>query len=207
VVELASLIRHIQEENSLLSRRLRGSEQEAAFYSQQISQNAMDEPQSEDMRHTLHNLIREDLEAQLERAQFQLQAASLAETLYCAQSTGLLEEYCAAGTQLQEAQIANQQHSAELAAVSASRDILTGEVEKIQTQCNVSQELLQAANELADNLKVSANTMKEQMKELEAKLAQGGQTLQKEQDAVQRLTLTVQKARMAEEGLRAEIEQ
>ncbi|KAF5370770.1 hypothetical protein D9758_001834 [Tetrapyrgos nigripes] len=200
VSELVHLIRQGKEERDALRGALRSAEDELSFYSSVIKDN-QDHSSSVDPISSLHNAFIDTIH---DAYDFEVQHKSL--VLQCTIQQATLhqderEEMLSAFTMAEE----------ELKEVTAARDNLEVQTQEARHQCDITQELLQATTLTANGLKASSEVLKSQVAELTSKLEEErvshGAAMKKEKDSVQRLTATVQKARMAEEGLRSEIDE
>ncbi|KIK67066.1 hypothetical protein GYMLUDRAFT_216977 [Collybiopsis luxurians FD-317 M1] len=196
VSELANLIRQSQEENQLLRRSMIDMEQELSCSHEYLALKTVQPPVlSTDF--TLDDAVagigHDQDSFKKEAARITTENLHLEAELYRLQHQHLLAAYAEAETELQES------------AAIASK------LPEVEEQRDMVQELLQATTVSLENLKRSSETLKRQVSELETKLKADSQkaddTLKKEQEAVHRLTITTQKLRMAEDGLRAENEQ
>lgn len=213
VLELANLIRQKRDENAILSQQLLDLEDENQFCWRQISQPIIF-PIPDDitsLQDVLHGLLSTESAMRQDRTEIQLQSVSLSESLYHLKCFELLEECVIADVELRLAKIDAQQTTADMTAASTTNEVLKEELQHAQQECSVANNLLNAANQLADDLAVSANVMRDQLRQLEAKTTKDEEarqaSLKKANDIIQRLSVTVQMAQMAEEGLRVEIDQ
>ncbi|KAE9411137.1 hypothetical protein BT96DRAFT_911815, partial [Gymnopus androsaceus JB14] len=178
VSELAHLIRQREEDNQLLRRCIKHLEEELSCYLDITAVKAPLPPSYVSLDETVASLGHD-------QEQFEKDVARV--------SIKMLSAYAEAEAELQEA------------AVVASK------LQEVQLQRDTSQELLQAMTVTAESLRSSSHTLKQQVAELESKLRtevqKASEALKKEKETVSRLTTTVQKSRMAEDGMRAEIEQ
>lgn len=193
VSELAHLIRHSMEQNQLLQISMKHMEEELSSYIDYAASRPPFPPSYTCLDETIARLDHDQQEFEMDVARVTIESLRVESELYRLQHNQVLSAYAEADSELQEA------------------TIVVSKFEEVTQQRNISQELLQAATITADGLKSSLETFKQQVTELESRLrvetCKADEALKKEKDTVHRLTTTVQKSRMAENGLRAEIEQ
>ncbi|KAJ3814137.1 hypothetical protein F5876DRAFT_73223 [Lentinula aff. lateritia] len=193
VSELANLIRQSQEENQILRRNSKDMMQELSSFIENATSKPPSPPSYDDLDEIITHLDRDHEAFQEEEARVNIETLQLEAELHHLQHDALFFAYAEAETELHEA----------LAIAS--------KLPEVEQQRDTAQELLQATNITAESLRLSSDKFKLQVAELEEKLKtetrKSDETLQKEKDNAHRLTTTVQKLRMAEDGLRAENEQ
>ncbi|KAJ7594855.1 hypothetical protein C8J56DRAFT_927788 [Mycena floridula] len=213
VVELANFARQMKEENVRLSVCLQSTEQEVSFYVDMLGDALQhqtdlqrDARNSREMAQAFAHLSEE----MRPRSNLFDETISLSFELSLLHSHQLLFAYSVIQQELDIEATANARHSRELVDASTRQATLASEMDQVRQSWDSCQLLLRTAEELAEGLRSSSEKLKLQVKELESKLdglsSQHQVSLKKEQDTAQRLTLMVQKGRMAEDGLRAEIE-
>lgn len=193
VSELANLIRQSQEENQILRRNSKDMMQELSSFIENATSKPPSPPSYDDLDEIITHLDRDLETLQEEEARVNIEALQLEAELHHLQHDALFFAYAEAETELHEA----------LAIAS--------KLPEVEQQRDIAQELLQATNITAESLRLSSDKFKLQVAELEEKLKtetrKSDEALQKEKGNAHRLTTTVQKLRMAEDGLRAENEQ
>ncbi|KAJ3899053.1 hypothetical protein F5879DRAFT_909158 [Lentinula edodes] len=193
VSELANLIRQSQEENQILRRNSKDMMQELSSFIENATSKPPSPPSYDDLDEIITHLDRDHEAFQEEETRVNIETLQLEAELHHLQHDALFFAYAEAETELHEA----------LAIAS--------KLPEVEQQRDIAQELLQATNITAQSLKLSSDKFKLQVAELEEKLKtetrKSDEALQKEQANAHRLTTTVQKLRMAEDGLRAENEQ
>lgn len=216
VVQLANLIRQMKEEQSSLLTCLCMAEEEASFYSQALL-NSFEDQRCRDAERaewqSLESAFAEITKyiSQSEIGNSHREIQSLTSDFYRLQCEDLCLAYSAAEAELQEKTSANQRYACEMADAVAAKTSLVAQLQEATDERDLSRELLKAAQELSQNLQASLDLLKDQLKGLETKLLDIGAVhetaLKKEHDTIHRLTQTLQKGRMTEDGLRAEVEQ
>lgn len=193
VSELAHLIRHSMEQNQLLQISMKHREEELSSYIDYAVSRPPFPPSYTFLDETIARLDQDQQEFETEVARATIESLRVESELYRLQYNQVLSAYTEADAELQEA------------------TVVVSKLEEVTQQRNISQELLQATTTTAESLKSSLETFKQQVAELESRLSmetyKADEALKKEKDTVHRLATAVQKSRMAENGLRAEIEQ
>lgn len=213
VVELAHLIRQMKEQNAVLVDALGDMEHEVMFHADALQgvtsalRSANHEVSLLELLHsTESDLTTFKEESHAVNARFLTSAWELDRLTYL----NLLFEYSAAEKLLREEQLISQQHATSLADTLASHEAIAAHLETIQSERQAVEGQLRAATGLADTLRLSADSMARKVKDTETKMeevvASSEVAVKKEKDIVQRLNVVVQKSRMAEDALRAEIE-
>ncbi|KAG6816980.1 hypothetical protein H0H87_001295 [Tephrocybe sp. NHM501043] len=212
VDELAFLIRQTNEQKAFLSQRLRDVELEVALYQSAVLDSTS---QIGDRDALLSELIKPIEQghsvAQQEVLALDMRMGELYAEFHKLAGERLLLEHIVVGTQLKCEQQISEQHSTSLASALASHKVIAARLEHIEEEKKTLNEELKVAMDLADSLKSSSESLVRRATEAEEKMADAAArneaNLKRERDAVRRLTDTVQKSRMAEDALRAEIEQ
>ena len=203
VAELANLVRHTTEENRFLSAQLRDVEDEVNFYSHALK----DAKNVRDNRSEIifERSAREDLAVIQEENALESEAACQVYRLMCEELwplCSLLED------SLRERDELVQQYAVDLDATSTARNLLASQLEALEAD---HEEQLKNLIKSRDELKATSETSGKQWRETEARMlaemSKHEEMMRKERDTVQRLTSTIQKSRMAEDGLRAEVDQ
>ncbi|KAF9071128.1 hypothetical protein BDP27DRAFT_553963 [Rhodocollybia butyracea] len=193
VSELANLIRQTKEENQLLRRSLKHMEQELSLSLERAAAQPPLLPSFAILDDVIACLDQDQQELERNITRTTVENLQLEAELYHLQNDDLLVAYADV--------------EAELRATAA----VASKLREVEMQRDTVQQLLQVTTVTAESLRSSSNMFKQQVTELEAMLKtevlKSGDALRKEKDVVHRLTIAVQKLRMAEDGLRAENEQ
>ncbi|KAJ3749081.1 hypothetical protein DFH05DRAFT_634999 [Lentinula detonsa] len=193
VSELANLIRQSKEDNQLLRGFINDLMQELNSYIDDATSKPALPPSYAEFDQIIASLDRDFEESQEEETKANIETLALEAQFYHLQHDDLLSAYAEVETELLET----------LAVAS--------KLSEVEQQRDTAQELLQAMTITAEGLRMSSDKFKQRVQELEDRLElemnKASELLQKEKDTVHRLTTTVQKSRMAEDGLRAENEQ
>ncbi|KAL0581865.1 hypothetical protein V5O48_000233 [Marasmius crinis-equi] len=195
VSELAHLIRQTKDDHRLLQACLRDAEDMMLSFSTTADS---------DQRHT-EEPLQGPIDALHEELREETNLTLAARLSIAAQETLLLDL-----AQQNVLALADVQHQELLEAQTQQQD-LSLRLQEVQKQRNTAEELLKATTDTANELRVSLETFKRQVSELDAKVEeekrQSKSAVKKEKENAQRLASLVQKGKMAEDGLRAEVEQ
>ena len=213
VVELAHLIRQMKEQNASLVDALRDMEHEILFHVDALQgvTSALPSINHEALLLELLHSTGSDLttfqeESRAVNTRFLTSAWELDRLAY----SNILFEYSVVEKLLREEQLISQQHATSLADTLASHEAIAARLETTQSERQAVEGRLRAATEMADTLRLSADSMARKVKDMEEKMAEvvasSEVAVKKEKNIVQRLNLVVQKSRIAEDALRAEIE-
>ncbi|KII92246.1 hypothetical protein PLICRDRAFT_466038 [Plicaturopsis crispa FD-325 SS-3] len=211
VIELAHLVRHTTDDNALLATRLRDAEDEAASYFQALKDHRAIPTATDDNdvfaaaatveRHILdaEKTVRDDRARQVELLGewYRLQCGEL---LFAA---SVLDKAWSAEKALV------QRHAADLAEAATMRDAFKTQLDDMRGQLDAMRKQLEdvrGQHENAQRELVAATAACEEEKAVRAAKVGAAQTEMREQ-AAQRLSAAAQKSKMAEEALRAEVEQ
>lgn len=213
VIELANLIRRTQEESTGSKERVRQMEEELAFYMQMASDTAISstkhDPDFELTQRELARIADEISDSHIRHLDTQFTA--LTSEFYRLECQQLLNAYQSAEVELEDEVCRGAERDAELRRASEAQSSLAMNLKEAQQARDVAQELHDAAAHTAEELRASSESMRTQLKELEAKrredASRSAEALKKEKDVIHRLTAAIQQARMAENGLRAEVDQ
>ncbi|KIK40169.1 hypothetical protein CY34DRAFT_284206 [Suillus luteus UH-Slu-Lm8-n1] len=220
VVELANLVRHTQDENTLLRQELRDNQEEAAFHLQTLQENrtTLD---SCSHRTELHELLclEEDIH-QSERDMFRETTAVQASALACTRT--IFDFYRSHNDEiLSECSrlhgILERQHEIDRALIdqlgrnSAERDALRAELTTAQVEITTGQRALADAQISITEGRAEQHMSQRRVEELEDNIRETAtshkQALQKERDTSQKLSVTLHVSKTAEDALKADIEQ
>ncbi|KAJ7262257.1 hypothetical protein B0H12DRAFT_322600 [Mycena haematopus] len=210
LTELVNLVRHAHDTNALLQREVRDLSEECSFYRQNLPDRPEDTPRLGPLYNALATAVRELHETQLSECQSNnIVATNLAE-LYRFTCDELGVAYFMLKTELEQQQLASRALQVELSRTLQGQETLAAEFTKVTRERDDLSEKLATAAQMMDKLKLSAATAEQQSAEIERKMAatirDSEMAAANNKKAIQQLTGTVQKSRMAEEGLRAEIE-
>ncbi|EAU91292.2 hypothetical protein CC1G_11550 [Coprinopsis cinerea okayama7 len=207
VVELAHLIRFVKEDNFLLHERLHDAHEELAIHHDQLTDSSQQQPDDQASLDSLHTTI---LQHALESTECDLRTSNILSTLYKHHAEHLAIHSSLLSAHLSISESISDQHSSHLSETLASHEAIASKLETIQSEYSKVQEKMAAAeiekNRLERTLKVVEERLGERETELEAIESLHQVALNNEKAHTQRLASTVQKHRMAEEGLRDEIE-
>lgn len=205
VLELAHLIRQFKEQNANLSQQLHDTLAEINHLS--VSSRIQTIPNYDALQTQLFDIDKELAEEHQQISDIVRNTDTLLSTYYhfrlnhlIVVSTDLAEEYSKAMTLAE-------QREADLSSALTSH---TSHLESIQKERIVDQEALHTARAEIDKLRSSGAILESQLldvrQQIEDSNSMHGAVLEKEKKVVQRLTTAIQKSRMAEEGLRGDID-
>ncbi|GLB37127.1 hypothetical protein LshimejAT787_0401780 [Lyophyllum shimeji] len=212
VDELANLIKSTTERNVFLSQRLQEAEDEIAFHIKmsQESRSISADP-ADSSAEIFASIQREQFESQKEILTVDTRTVELSAEYYRLACEELLVEYVIAHSQLKVEQQVSEQQASSLSSALASHEAIAARLETVQEERAALDMQLKVATELSESLKSSSELLARRAAEADDKVAEAAKrneaALQKERDIVRRLNETVQRSRMAEDALRAEIEQ
>ncbi|KAK0195324.1 hypothetical protein F5146DRAFT_281360 [Armillaria mellea] len=211
VVELANLIRQVKDENCFLAGRLRETEEEIHLFWSPSLQSQVVSPRPVDDTDTLVAAIEEDIREESDlRGHLDREIDRMLVDYYCLLSDGILSSYYDADLELADIKQSRQNLSKRLVEVEENQGMLSRQVLQTKGERDSARQLLEAAEDLAEGLRQQSEEYKCQTADLKEKLEEQSRVyreeLEGEKEISQRLTSTIQKQRMAEEGLRAEIE-
>ncbi|KAJ6499380.1 hypothetical protein C8R45DRAFT_821070 [Mycena sanguinolenta] len=210
LTELVNLVRHAHDTNALLQREVQDLNEECRFYRGTLPERPGDTPQLGPLSDALATAVHELHERQLSECQFDnILATSFAE-LYRLTCGELGAAYSSVNAELQQEQLALRDLRVELSESLRGKESLAAEVTNARQERDDLSKKLTTAEQTIDKLKLSAAKAEEKSAEIGRKMAatirESELTASDNKTAIKRLTETVQKSRMAEEGLRAEIE-
>ena len=210
VVELVNLVRHAKEENILLAARLKDTEEEAMFYSLALDDAKSTRndtsylPFGRTAQDDLAVITKDVDDFQRDIQELRAVEGENAFKIYSLICDELWKHYAILDKALQEKEDLVRKYAADLNVASTIQSTLTSQLKGMQEEQEERQKNV-------ETLKVNSETADRRIEEMETKMladtSRWEEMLTKERDVVERLTLTVQKSRMAEEGLRAEIHQ
>ncbi|KAF9264259.1 hypothetical protein L218DRAFT_958680 [Marasmius fiardii PR-910] len=207
VSELAHLIRQIAEDGRFTHGCLREAEDEIRFYQDNTTQyNSQEYSDSSISR--LRRRVKDDIDLSLLA---KLAIAEQEASFFDLAQQQTFHAYSSVTGELRIAQTLVHVQKNELLDAEAANQSLKLELKETQGQRGTAEELLKVATNTANDLRVSLDIFKRQTNELEAKLEEERHhvraSLEKEKENTRRLAHLVQTGRMAEDGLRAEVEQ
>ncbi|KAJ7045434.1 hypothetical protein C8F04DRAFT_1064761 [Mycena alexandri] len=212
ITELVSLIRHAHDTNSLLVREIHDLHQECDFYrrTHAPSDRRRDSPRLVQLYDALTTAMRELHVDELSVHQSDSALATDLAELYRLTCNELGTEYATADAEVKQEQVISKDLRVELSDVQMGRQTLEEECSKARQERDDLFNQLSATSREMDELKISAATAEQKTSELEHRLEatvhQSEMTASNDKKALQQLTETVKKSRMAEDGLRAEID-
>ncbi|KAL0059286.1 hypothetical protein AAF712_013974 [Marasmius tenuissimus] len=197
VSELAHLVRQTKEDHRLLQTCLQDAEDVILHCSNNSTSQKEFEQSYASLKPSLDIVHEQLIEAVNLNLAAKLDAAQKETTLLYLGRRNALDLASDQQIQLQEADLA--------------QDSLSAELKEAQKRRNMAEELLKSTTDTVTELQVSLEIYKRQVCELVAKVEeerrQSKAIIGKEKENTQRLSLLVQKGKMAEDGLRAEIDQ
>lgn len=214
VVELANLIRQTKDENSILLASLDDSTRQVAFYSNAWRDGLQDRFSMDEVDDLIGELFR--AKSNMWRVQQTLYDASFATHRLSYEAFRLIAHstlisYATSVGDLDGAYRTVRQYSSTLKAAEVSRTALDSDLHTLRTERDTVLSQLATAVSSMEISKANEGALTKQLKALESKIqelqASQEQALKKEREASQRMAVSVQKHKMAEEALRAEIEQ
>ncbi|KAF5386037.1 hypothetical protein D9615_002490 [Tricholomella constricta] len=211
--EVVSMARTANEQNAFLSEKLQDLELEIDFYRSVAMDTTLvpsNDP-SAPFRSAIQSIEAERIASQNEVQSLDTRTAQLSAEFYRLTCEQLMFEYAMADNLLKHEQQVSQQHSTSLSSALASLETSSARLKSVQEEKAALDEQLKTATDLADSLKVSSDSMARRIAEAETQVTEAAArheaALKKERDSVRRFAEMAQKSRMAEDALRAEIEQ
>ncbi|KAG2345547.1 hypothetical protein BDR05DRAFT_960483 [Suillus weaverae] len=220
VVELANLVRHTQDENTLLRRELCDTQEEVAFHLQTLQENraALD---SHSHRTELHELLclegdihQSERDIANETTAVQESALMCTRTIsdfYRSYNDELLPECSRLDGILEKQHEIDRALIDQLARNSAERDVLRAELTKAQVEITTGRRALADAQISLTEGHTEQHTLQRRVEELENIIqntaASHKQALQRERDTSQKLSVALHVRKTAEDALKADLEQ
>ncbi|KAK0212928.1 hypothetical protein DFS33DRAFT_1482718 [Desarmillaria ectypa] len=211
VVELANLIRQAKDQNHLLAGRLREIEEEIhSFWSPALQSQVVNRPPVDDTD-ALVAAVEKDIHDGSElRGHLDTEIDRMFVDYYRLLSDSILSSYGDADLELADVKQSKQDLSKRLAEVEENHGMLSRQISQTEGERDSARQLLKATEDIAEGLRQQSEEYKRQTADLKVKLEERYRAykaeLKGEKENTQRLTSTIQKQHMAEEGLRAEIE-
>ncbi|KAG9220820.1 hypothetical protein CCMSSC00406_0002580 [Pleurotus cornucopiae] len=212
VVELASLIRCAKSENALLVQQLSQADEEIYHYRTALQDRSSNDRQTFDDIQELCSSIDKHCQQTRESVQaISKHQADLITEFYVPGYHELLETYQLAEQDLQVQRKLLDRFEVETSRTTAECDELRCRADRLQTElAKADAERAMASVNLAE-AEVQRKALETQLAQAEHKLSESATAHQtainQEREAVQRLALSIQKAKLVEDGLRADLEQ
>ncbi|KAJ7346535.1 hypothetical protein DFH08DRAFT_193064 [Mycena albidolilacea] len=208
--DIVNLIHNEYNTKALLECEIRDLREECDFYRRMLPDRPLDIPQLGPLYDALATAMRDLHEEQLFVSQSDnLLATNLAE-FYRRTWDELSAAYLTINAELDRENLASRDLRVQLSGALEGKETLEAEFANVQEERNNLANQLATAERIADELKTSAANAEQQSAEIERKLTATTRASEaaasNNKKVVQQLTETVKKSRMAEEGLRAEIE-
>lgn len=209
VVELAHLIRHLKEQNTCLQQQLSSTVND---YYTLTHFDVSPSPNSEDSFEDISSLVLiAILQQRIELALTDAMSNSLASTYYHLKSDELVFASSVLDKEAISLQGLADQRASDLSSALASHEAMATSLESLKKEKNTSDDNLKTAIITANDLRASTAILEAQLSEAHQELgtcaSNHATALKKEKDTIQRLTSTIQKNRVAEDALRAEIDE
>ncbi|KAF9227379.1 hypothetical protein BS17DRAFT_775390 [Gyrodon lividus] len=215
VTELANLIRQTKEENKLLAQQLRDAEREISF-SQSLQEDSLDHINQLDgdiscLENELAVLRVDITQDQGYALEALLQYHAAAHDFYRRQTDDMLSQVDDMENVAKQERAANRTLAEEMTNHIAFREASYTEHQKLQTELAGANHALAKEQVSLAETRQSREALQDKVNQLEQKMntetSQHKATLQKERDAVQKISAQLHMSKTAEETLRAEIEQ
>ncbi|KAF9529321.1 hypothetical protein CPB83DRAFT_875673 [Crepidotus variabilis] len=210
VLELTHLIRQVKDQNNLLAHQLHDALKEIEFLRRCDDDMKSSLPESDGTHLTMaviHDQLCDEKAQLVESTELTNELVltfyrSKADQIYLA-STVIVKEHS-------DTLALAEQRLRDLTSALASHEAIATRLETIQKARLADQEALGKAMTDADNLRASTALLEVHLAEVRQQLDESDSVhaaaLKKEKDIIQRLSTTIQKNRMAEDALRAEID-
>jgi hypothetical protein len=210
VVELAHLIRQVKDANVELDRQLQDALEAVDFLLKMDISLAGHEPEPDDFSRTLMDIDKNILEERAQLANIIRDTEALLAAYYHLKADQIQLAFNVLVREHTEALTLAEQHEADLSSALASHEAIAARLESTQRERIADHEALQQATTEVALLRSSAAVLEVQLAESCRRLEEIDSVhvaaLKKEKHAIQRLTTTLQRNHMAEEGLRGEID-
>jgi len=209
VVELAHLIRHLKEQNTCLQQQLSSTLDD---YCTLTHFDVSASPNSDDgFEDSLAVVLGAILQQQIELAMTDTMTNSLTSAYYHLKSDELVFASSVLDKEVINLRGLADQRASDLSSALASHEAIATSLESLQKEKNICEDNLQTATTTANDLRESTAILEAQLsdahQELSTCASNHATALKKEKDTIQRLTSTIQKNRVAEDVLRAEIDE
>lgn len=210
VVELTHLIRQVKEENVELDQQLQDALKIVYFFLKMNLSLVGLQLKPDDLSHILANIEQDIREETSQLADITRDTDALLSAYYHLKADQIYLASTILAHECTETKALAEQREADLSSALASHEAIAASLETIQRERVADQEALaQTTTEMAllrssrADLEVQLTESHQRLEEIEFVHATA---LKKEREAIQRLTTTLQKSHMAEEGLRGEID-
>ncbi|KAG2078938.1 hypothetical protein BDR04DRAFT_1226123 [Suillus decipiens] len=220
VVELANLIRHTQEQNTLLCQELRDTQEEAAFHLQTLQENRT--ALNRCSRHNeLHELLcmegdvhQSEKDVSKETVAVQESALACTRTIsdfYRSHNDELFSECSRLHGVLEKQHEIDRTLIDQLGRNSVERDALRAELTRAQIEITTGQRALADVQVSVTEGRAEQHILQRRVEEFENNIrdtaASHKQALQRERDTSQKLSVALHVSKTAEDALKADIEQ
>lgn len=211
VIELAQLVRQMNDRNDILKEQLADTTYQITVHESMLGGLLLQAPDpSTDVYLQLEKVMEEtnDYRQEVQIAETHLQ--DLISTHYTIRSQQLLLAYTCLDKELTQVSNRVKQHSQDLASTLASHEAIATTLESVQKdRSNLSDQICDLNANLM-TLQQTCTSYENQIATLEEEQRKSSfsrdAAVKKEKDALQRLTGTLQKSRVAEDALRTEID-
>jgi len=210
VTELTHLIRQTMEQNIELDQQLRDALEHISILSHPSSSYPINLSETDDCSHILADIDKHLREEQSQLSDISRDTDALLSTYYRLKSDQLYFASSVLGKEHSETAALLEQREVDLSSALASHEAIASILESMQKDRTVDQEAFQRAIDEKEKLRSSHAVLEVRFADANQKLSEldsvHAAVLSKEKDVVQRLTTAIQKSRMAEEALRADID-
>ncbi|KAI0312345.1 hypothetical protein OF83DRAFT_1165999 [Amylostereum chailletii] len=213
VIELANLIRQAHGDKDFALARLRDAEDEVIFLRSLTVEYSHFYPVSSSIIDIsgLADLQLDHLALEKEKAESDASTNILFARFYRASNRDMLSAYRSAVEELEDERTLLKNRVAELEVAKTARATLGADILSLRGELDAARRTQAETSSQLESSQASAAALQEQLTAVTSQQREASvshkQALQTEKEAAQRLAATVQKHKMAEEGLRAEIEQ
>lgn len=209
VVELTHLIRQAKEENLQLSQALSDALDETSILRTAHDNNLV--IPLDDTNAILDGIHSNIITELVELAKTDTSTHELSASYYRSQCVDLCLAFSVIDKELEEIQVTAGQQATDLASALTSNESIASRLESLQKEHSTREEEARLALETINDFKASTTSLEAKVAELQQELdnadSSHANNLKKEKDTIQRLNMTIQKNRIAEEALREEIDE
>lgn len=210
VTELTHLVRQTMEQNVELDQQLRDTLNHISLLSHPSLSYPINLSETVDCSRILADIDKHLREEQLQLSDITRDTVALSSTYYRLKSDQLYLASSVLAKEHGETVVLLEQRQVDLSSALASHEAIASRLESMQKDRMADQEALQKAIDEKKKTQSSNAVLEVQLADANQKLGEldsvHAAALKKEKDVVQRLTKTIQKSRMAEEALRADID-
>ncbi|TFY82179.1 hypothetical protein EWM64_g1830 [Hericium alpestre] len=217
VIEVANLVRQTKDDNDMLRSLLAASDEAAAFYSSTCKWMQTN-PQDTTKSSPEEGLQAQICDAQMDAIHYQLEVR---DTLLCIAegcsqlssglSADILSSYRSLVLQLDQEHVIIKKLTRDLDTIKSSRDVLSADLKSLRAEHEAN---LGRLGELTASLaasEASVLALTDEARTAESRLSEAHvgheKALKKDRETIQRLSTTIHQHKIAEEALRAEIDQ